>query len=199
MSAAERKLEVEQWTVLRYTVAAGWSHEQYSNGDTGRAKRILDAVEIDTRPFSKVGFVLRFKSHDADSTAFCIPLLNDAEKELRKSERPFSEKSLFWFQIMKQHSVFNQYVDAATAFESFVKDLNTEVTRAEKSQPKRPFALSGFGNTIPPKLLRDQYQTLVAASDSVGSSSIRIQIQVELMKTALSQLDKVKVDEIKTD
>lgn len=195
MTEEERKTDVELWVVLRFTVASGWAFQQYQNGEIGRARQILESVVSDTRPFSKIGFVLKFKSYDADSTAFCLSLITEAEKELAKSDRPLVEKSNYWLKVVTLYASFNQYLDASNSFSSFIKALNGETSAENKILPK--IRISDIGSSILPKHFEAQYDSLITTAESINAPSVRVQVLIELMKSALAHLGGIKDDDVK--
>lgn len=197
MSEEEKKVDKDFWTVLRYTVAAGWAYQQYADGDVAGADRTLEAVDSDTRPFSKIGFVLKFKSNNDDSKAFCLVKLDEADKELDKSGRPFVERTAFWLQVVKLYSSFDQHLRAAEVFQSFAKAFNKAASDKKAIPQIKSAEIVG---AVSPRFLAAYDLTLFAAVGVIEEPDARLQIQMAFLEISLNEFSKtIKAKETATD
>lgn len=196
MSKEERENDAEFWEELRYTVASGYAYQQYQEQDFSGAIRTLEAVPAANRGYAKVGFALKFSTKDTTAREFVLERVKDARADFIKSEKPFAEKSGFWFQIVKLYSNYSMPADAAEAFKEIVKDFNKSLSD-NKVKNKPVIKSETITAVISPDLLEAQDHSLFESVSLIQDEKSRLEVNLALLKTTLKKYETLKIKDAK--
>ena len=197
MNEDEREIDRNFWEELRYTVASGLSYQQFQEQDLQGAIRTLEAVPADNREFAKIGFALKFSPKDISAREFILERIREAQVELTKSAKPFTDKSSFWFQLIKIYSNYSMTAESAEIFNEIVRDFNKSFS--DDKIENKPFISSEIIiSVISADLLQMQDNSLFESANLIKDEKSRIQINFGFLNIALKKYEMLKAKNVET-
>ena len=123
MSKEGREFMNESWTSWRWNWAADGAVEHYKNSRFREMNLILDGTPSDLQPFAKAAFVTWLPEQAVSETEPVIQILNDAIKELRRSNITAAYKYNWYFGLLRA-TVKYQPTDANAVLKDAIASLN---------------------------------------------------------------------------
>ena len=184
LTAEEIAENPEFWEEMRYDAAGNLAYQQYKAGDFQGALKTLQDIAAPYRPFAQIVFVIQFPLEDTSAESFLIGVLNDARAGFLKSEKPFAQKSAYWFLLIKFYSDHKQPNDASEVYREIVKSYNDSL-KPENGQTQ--IDSESVGRVFSPTLIESQENSLFETTNLIGESKSRLSVNLVLLKITLQK------------
>lgn len=179
----------EFWQSLRYNAAGNLAYIQFQEGNSQIALRTFQEVPQDYQPFARMIFINKFSLEDNSSYGFRVKVLEEIRNGFLESERPFTEKSNYWFQLIKIFADYKLETQASEVFKEIVKSYNEFIFKQKenKTQIESNEILTAFSAT----LLEDQENSIFETVGLISESKSRLTANLALLKITLQKLESL--------
>lgn len=199
MNDEERKVDFDFWQDLRLDSGVGLAVAEFKEGDVPRASKTLKDLPDALRALGQITFVSQIPQEDVSCSQFCTDLLNEARRDIVKSDLLFVRKSSYWLNLVKLYSGYKQHTEAADAFKEMVKAFNAAKTRENAANngalSSRLIAdtkriIPGFSLT----LFETKEDSMFDSIRLLNDERVRKQINLELLRMILHKYQSLKVE-----
>lgn len=179
----------EFWQSLRYNAAGNLAYIQFQEGNSQIALRTFQYVPQDYQPFAGMIFINKFSLEDNSSYGFRVKVLEEIRNGFLESERPFTEKSNYWFQLIKIFADYKLETQASEVFKEIVKSYNEFIFKQKenKTQIESNEILTAFSAT----LLEDQENSIFETVGLISESKSRLTANLAFLKITLQKLESL--------
>ncbi|HKR60207.1 MAG TPA: hypothetical protein VJS64_10780 [Pyrinomonadaceae bacterium] len=194
MSSESREFMGGAWESYRWDWAASSALSHLKNGDVYGMRLIINAVPAPLQPFALIAFLDRLPANRNKDTDPTLEFLTDARIGLSRSSVPDTEKSYWYFGLLRL-VVQYQPIEATAVLNDAVAALNrAEGAKEKDTSNNRDEALSEpqFVKTLPALLFEMDEFVVKGAVASIASPTIRAQIRLELLRVSLERLNGSK-------
>ena len=189
--------DAEFWEQMRYDASGNLAFIQFKEGDLQNFDKTLEDVPTAYRPFAQMVFVLQFPAEDKSSYSHQIEVLNNARTGFIKSEKPFTLKSDYWFQLVKLYSKHKLNEDASGVFREIIKAYN--LTLSEKEHNQTLIASGIIASVFSPTFLETQENSIFETVNLANEPTSRVNIYLALLKISLQKYKSLNDIKIKQD
>lgn len=189
--------DAEFWEQMRYDAAGNLAYLQYQESNNQGALKTLQNVPAQYRLFAQVVFVKQFSPKETSSYSFQVDVLNDARKSFIASEKPFAEKSDYWFTLVKFYSKHKLYTDASDVFREVVKAFNNSISEKETNQTQ--ISSGAIAGAFSPTLLETQENKIFETVNLINEPKSRLNVNLALLKVALQKYESLNSVPTKTN
>ena len=197
LTKEEMETDEEFWEQMRYDASGNLAFIQYKEGDLQNSDKTLADVPAAYRSFAQMVFVLQFPAEDKSSYNHRIEVLNNARTGFIKSEKPFTLKSDYWFQLVKLYSKHKLNEDASDVFREIIKAYNLTPTEKENNQT---LISSGIiASVFSPTFLETQENSIFETVTLANEPTSRVNIYLALLKISLQKYKSLNDIKIKQD
>jgi hypothetical protein len=180
LSPDERKLMGMSWDSCQWDWAADGAIEHYKNNRFREMNLLLEGVPSDLRPLAKVAFVYRLEEGTYSEPAPLIQILDDAIKELRRSDIPTELKSEWYLAILRSTI---KYLPAES--NAVLKDAVASLNKLEEG---RPLDTTEVYRPLGPQLLDMDEFVVKDALASLTSVQTRTHLRLALLAATFQRL-----------
>ena len=181
MSAESRELMQGSWDAYRWDWGASAALDHFQNGRLVEMNLVLDGVPAKLQPFAKMAFLDRLPSKKLPEGTPTIQFLNDAGAGLRKSSLSESEKSEWYFGLLKL-TLRYQPTEAISVFKESIASMNRALNEDSKFLDTNQFA-----NYVPASLVEIDEFAVKETLASVTNVEARAQLRLQLLKQMLNK------------
>jgi hypothetical protein len=180
MSKEEREFMGESWESFKWNWAADGAIEHYKNGRYREMNLLLDGTPSDLQGYAKAAFIVWLPEQAVSETAPVIQILNDAIKELRRSNLPETYK-YHWYFGMLRSIVKYQPNDANAVLKDAIASLN-------QIKDGEPLNATDWLKYLGPSLVEMDEFVVKDALGSITPVPFRAQLRLALLDTTLQHL-----------
>ncbi len=185
------------WQSLRYDAAGKLAYIQFQESDLPSALKTLEDVPTSYQPFARIIFIKQFLEDDASSYSFRVRVLDEIRKDFIESDRPFNEKSVYWFELVKLYSNHKLETQAADVFKEIVKAYNDFT--AEEKDTKTQMVSSEIMPAFSPELLERQESSIFQTVGLINEPKSRLNANLTFLKITLQKYELLKSVPTKTN
>ena len=171
MDEKERQTDSEFWEQARAESAGLLAYAQCQKDDFQNCLRTLQDTPSSIRAFAQVIFVKQYPGDNESNYSFRVETLDDARKNFIKSEKPFMEKSGYWFLLVKSYADHKLLTEASEVFKEITKSFNSSVPEDSGNQPE--ISSQAVVTAFSPALLEAQEIIVFDAVNSIDDSKSR--------------------------
>jgi len=187
----------EFWQALRFDAAGNLAYLQFQENDLESMRKTLQDVPASYQPFARMIFIQQLPSDDVSNYSFRVRVLDEIRQNFIQSERPFTEKSNSWFQLVKIYSKHNLEAQAADVFKEIVKSYNDFI--AEEKDTKTQIDSSEIISAFSPELIEAQENSIFQTVSVINEPQSRISAKLVFLKITLQKLDSLNSVPTKTE
>lgn len=198
MNDEERQVDIDFWQDLRLDSGAGLAAAEFKEGDVPRAYKTLKDLPDVLRPLGQITFVFQISPEDISCSQFCVDLMNEARRDIVKSDLLFVRKSSYWLNLVKLSSRYKQHTEAADAFTEMIRAFNAAKTANAANNDALSSRLIADAKRIIPgfslTLFETKEDSMFESIRLLNDERVRTQINLDFLRMILQKFESLKIE-----